>query len=106
MRTRDKVVASNMGDYKVEFAVLHDYCDEIRRSNPGTTCFALTKNLEDRRRKQFRKFYVCFQTLKQGFKEGFRQIIGLDGCFLKSPTKGQLLVAVSKDGNNQMFPLA
>ncbi|OMO67056.1 hypothetical protein COLO4_30243 [Corchorus olitorius] len=30
--------------------------------------------------------------------------IGLDGSFLKSLTKGELLVVVGRDGNNQMFP--
>lgn len=30
----------------------------------------------------------------------------LEGCFLKSFYKGQLLVAMAKDGNNQMLPLA
>ncbi|XP_049378195.1 uncharacterized protein LOC125842973 [Solanum stenotomum] len=32
--------------------------------------------------------------------------IGFDGCFLKGVSRGQLLVAVCKDGNNQMLPLA
>lgn len=30
----------------------------------------------------------------------------LDGCFLKGISKGQLLVAIANDGNNQMFPIA
>lgn len=38
--------------------------------------------------------------------EGCRNIIGLDGCFLKGVCKGQLLCAVGRDGNNQMFPIA
>ena len=33
-------------------------------------------------------------------------IKGLDGCFLKGPCQGQLLAVVSKDSNNQMFPVA
>ncbi|KAF2283799.1 hypothetical protein GH714_015971 [Hevea brasiliensis] len=37
---------------------------------------------------------------------GCRKIIGLDGCFLKGPRKGKCLVAISKDRNNQMFPIA
>ncbi|XP_049365488.1 uncharacterized protein LOC125830339 [Solanum verrucosum] len=35
-----------------------------------------------------------------------RKCIGLDGCFLKGVCRGQLLIAVAKDGNNQMLPLA
>ncbi|KAH0689157.1 hypothetical protein KY289_016515 [Solanum tuberosum] len=36
----------------------------------------------------------------------FRKCIGLDGCFLKGVTKGQLLVVVAKDVNNKMLPIA
>ena len=49
---------------------------------------------------------MCFHALKEGFKAGCRKVIGMDGCFLKGQCKGQLLCAISKDGNNQMYPLA
>ncbi|KAL0325076.1 UNVERIFIED_CONTAM: hypothetical protein Sradi_5076900 [Sesamum radiatum] len=42
----------------------------------------------------------------KGFFEGCRPIIGLDACFLKGPFGGQLMAAIGRDGNNQMFPLA
>ncbi|KAH0673347.1 hypothetical protein KY284_024434 [Solanum tuberosum] len=41
---------------------------------------------------------ICFQ-------QGCRRCIGLDGCFLKGICKGQLLVVVAKDANNQMYPI-
>ncbi|GKU99939.1 hypothetical protein SLEP1_g12713 [Rubroshorea leprosula] len=37
---------------------------------------------------------------------GCRRVIGLDGAFLKGAFKGVLLVAISRDANNQMYPLA
>ena len=52
------------------------------------------------------RLYICFDSLARGFFEGCRKVIGLDGCFLKTETKGQLLSGVGKDGNNQMFPIA
>ncbi|KAK8713009.1 hypothetical protein V6N13_148237 [Hibiscus sabdariffa] len=52
-----------------------------------------------------RKIYVCFQALKQGWKDGCRPFIGVDGCWLKTAQKGELLVAVGRDANNQMFPI-
>ena len=33
-------------------------------------------------------------------------MIGFDRCFLKGVCKGRLLVAVCRDGNNQMLPIA
>ncbi|KAF2303089.1 hypothetical protein GH714_013701 [Hevea brasiliensis] len=79
--------------------------DPDSRSNPGTTCYVKSKELVDGRL-QFTHFYVCFSALKQGMLTGCRRVIGLDGAFLKGICKGQLLVAVLKDGNNQMFPVA
>ncbi|CAA0824763.1 Unknown protein, partial [Striga hermonthica] len=54
----------------------------------------------------FKCFYVGFSALRQGFLQGCRPIIGLDGAFLKTFLGGVLLCAVGKDGNNQIFPLA
>ncbi|KAL0333976.1 UNVERIFIED_CONTAM: hypothetical protein Sangu_1553800 [Sesamum angustifolium] len=42
----------------------------------------------------------------QGFVEGCRPIIGLDGCFLKTVFGGQMLVAVGRDANDNMWPIA
>ncbi|GJX07842.1 multidrug resistance-associated protein 5 [Tanacetum coccineum] len=44
--------------------------------------------------------------LKEGWLEGCRKVIGLDGCFLKTIRKGELLSAVGRDGNNQIYPIA
>ena len=30
----------------------------------------------------------------------------MDGCFLKTCCKGELLIAIGRDGNNQIFPIA
>ncbi|XP_025678908.1 uncharacterized protein [Arachis hypogaea] len=49
--------------------------------------------------------YVCFEACKKGFQH-CRRFIGLDGCFLKTPQGGQLLTAVGRDPNDQIFPLA
>lgn len=54
----------------------------------------------------FQSFYVCFNTLKLGFKAGCRKVIGLDGCFFKGVVKRELLCAIARDANNQMYPVA
>ncbi|KAI3511151.1 hypothetical protein L1887_18295 [Cichorium endivia] len=54
----------------------------------------------------FSKFYVCFDGLKKGWRSGCRRIINLDGCFLKGLCSGELLSAVGRDANNQIFPIA
>lgn len=49
---------------------------------------------------------MCFAALKKSWKAHGRPIFGIDGCFLKSGTKGQLLVAIGRDANNQIYPIA
>ncbi|XP_021752553.1 uncharacterized protein LOC110718058 [Chenopodium quinoa] len=50
--------------------------------------------------------YVCLRLLKDGFFKGCRPIFGVDGCHLKGAYPGQILVAVSKDGNNNIYLIA
>jgi hypothetical protein len=44
--------------------------------------------------------------LKDGFKAGCRKVIGLDGCFFKGACQGELLCAIGRYDNNQMYPVA
>ncbi|XP_059302141.1 uncharacterized protein LOC132054092 [Lycium ferocissimum] len=106
-RARNKVLAELRGDHVLEFGRILDYRDELLRSNPGSTCVVrLSDETFEGGKKMFRGFYICFDAMKKSYLAGCRKCIGLDGCFLKGISKGQLLVAVCKDGNNQMMPLA
>ncbi|GKD75108.1 hypothetical protein Tco_1333390, partial [Tanacetum coccineum] len=44
--------------------------------------------------------------LKDGWKAGCRRVIGIDGSFLTHTCKGELITAMGRDVNNQMFPVA
>ena len=44
--------------------------------------------------------------LKKGFKACLRDLVGLDGAFMKGPFPGQVLTAVGLDSNNGIYPLA
>ncbi|GJZ52731.1 hypothetical protein Tco_0607616, partial [Tanacetum coccineum] len=87
------------------YAKLWSYAQEIMTSNPGSTCLMGVNPMPDGKT-YFKCFYVCFKGLKQGWLEGCRRVIGLDGCFLKTICKGELLSAVGRDGNNQVYPIA
>jgi hypothetical protein len=54
----------------------------------------------------FMRFYVCFDACKKGFLARCMKVIGLDGCFFKGLTNGELLCALGRDANNQMYPIA
>nr|KAJ0213759.1 hypothetical protein LSAT_V11C400190290 [Lactuca sativa] len=44
--------------------------------------------------------------VKQGWIEGCRRVIGLDGCFLKGVCRGELLCAIGRDANDKIYPIA
>ncbi|XP_076938641.1 uncharacterized protein LOC143606914 [Bidens hawaiensis] len=60
-------------------------------------------NLPTRR---FKRIYVCFGALKQGFKAIGRDLLGLDGAFMKGPFPGQTLSALGLDPNNGIYPIS
>ncbi|XP_076943214.1 uncharacterized protein LOC143613383 [Bidens hawaiensis] len=53
--------------------------------------------------KQFKRIYVCLASLKQGFKVLNRDLLGLDGAFMKDTFPGQMLTAVGLDSNNGIY---
>ena len=105
-RARQKIMREDMGDWNLEFARLCDYENVIKQTNPGSSCWVKIDKETEPGKNLFVYFYVCFHAFKQGWLEGCRNIIGFDGCFLNGACKGELLVAVGKNGNNQMYPIA
>ncbi|KAI3501827.1 hypothetical protein L1887_29853 [Cichorium endivia] len=93
------------GKLAEHYARIWDYSNELLRSNPGSTCqVGVTCNPDGKN--YFHKFYICFKALSNGWKRGCRRVIGLDGCFLKGEVKGELLTAIGRDANNQVYPIA
>ncbi|WMV25820.1 hypothetical protein MTR67_019205 [Solanum verrucosum] len=100
------ILRENMGDWNMEFSRLCDYTEVIKQTNPGSSVWVRMDREIVPGKNLFVYFYVCLDALKKGWKEGCRRMIGFDGCFLKGACKGELLVAVGRNGNNQMFPIA
>ncbi|GJU28084.1 mutator type transposase [Tanacetum coccineum] len=91
-RAKAKASMKVLGDYTKQYALLRDYVLELQRTNPDTTvkldverCFDPSEPT-----RQFRRIYICLGALKKGFKAGMRDLLGLDGCFMK----GQYLMEV------------
>ena len=94
------------GEIAKQYKRLYDYGAEVLTSNPGSTVKIRVDRPDLESPAIFRGIYVCFAAMKEGFGRGCRKIIGLEGCFLKSYVKGELLAAIGRDGNSQMFPIA
>lgn len=92
--------------FKEDFLVLNSYVLELKEANPESTVTVVSKRQEGLQYPIFQRIYICLIPIREGFMAGCRNIIGLDGCFLKGLVKGMILMVVGRDGNNQMFPVA
>ncbi|GKE44425.1 hypothetical protein Tco_1471709, partial [Tanacetum coccineum] len=107
---RAKAAALNQvrGDYSQQYTMLRDYCLELRRENPDTTIKIEVErdSVTDLNTRMIKRIYICLGPLKKSFKACGRDLLGLDGAFMKGPYPGQLLTAIGLDANNGIYPLA
>ncbi|XP_059303689.1 uncharacterized protein LOC132055743 [Lycium ferocissimum] len=103
-RARARVLKEIVGDHILEFGKILNYMDELLRTNIGSTCVVKLGDANELGQPVFEAFYICFGALKQSFMH-VRKCIGIDGCFLKGISRGQLLVAIAKIGITKCFHL-
>nr|GEX14565.1 hypothetical protein CTI12_AA176900 [Tanacetum cinerariifolium] len=104
-RAKQRALYNHEGGLIEHYGRLWDYRKALLESNPGLTCRLEVEEVSSRST-YFKRFYICFKGLKDGWLDGYRRIIGLDGCFLKHTCRGELLTALGRDANNQMYPIA
>ncbi|XP_048489990.1 uncharacterized protein LOC125491950 [Beta vulgaris subsp. vulgaris] len=51
----------------------------------------------------FQRLFICFSGLKKGWIEGCRKLLCIDSYFLKTFLAGQLMAAIGRDANEQMY---
>ncbi|KAG6507676.1 hypothetical protein ZIOFF_033027 [Zingiber officinale] len=83
-RAKAKATQLIEGQAYEQYALIWDFANEVKRSNPGSTIVIGTNDVTDEN----------------------RHFIGVDGCHLKGPHGGVLLSAVGIDPNNSNFPIA
>ncbi|KAB2627844.1 hypothetical protein D8674_032639 [Pyrus ussuriensis x Pyrus communis] len=91
-------------NYGIKARYIQRYGNEVLKSNTGS----ILKIQVDRNLGYpiFKRFFICFASMRDGFVNGFMPFIGVDGCFLKGPFGGQLLTAISLDNSSGVFPIA
>ncbi|KAK8561548.1 hypothetical protein V6N12_048614 [Hibiscus sabdariffa] len=94
------------GSVMHEFNRLFDYMYVLRSADPNGNFELMGERPTVDEKPKFRRLYVCFSALKEAFKKYCRQVISLDGCFLKGSFQGEILSAVGRDSNDQIFPIA
>ncbi|GJT97744.1 hypothetical protein Tco_1093262 [Tanacetum coccineum] len=89
-RAKEKAYTEIKGDQYLQYDKLKDYVVELQSNNPNTTVkLAVERNSDESLPTRiFKRIYVCLGSLKQGFKPDKREILGLDGAFMKGPYPG------------------
>ncbi|KAK3222302.1 hypothetical protein Dsin_009327 [Dipteronia sinensis] len=100
-RSKDRALHSVFGDPWESFKTLPAYFHMFEKSNPGTK----TK-IETDRKNRFKYGFMALGACIEGFNTIIRPVITVDATYLKSKTRGVLLVAVCNDGNEMIYPLA
>ncbi|KAK8656647.1 hypothetical protein V6N13_098589 [Hibiscus sabdariffa] len=94
------------GRFKYEFDRLFDYAAAFRQVDLNCNVDLMVVRPIPNHHKIFRRFYICFGATKNDFIKYCKPIVNLDGCFLKGPFNGELLSAVGRDANDQIYPIA
>ncbi|GJW72986.1 5'-nucleotidase domain-containing protein 4 [Tanacetum coccineum] len=96
------------GDAIVQYSLLRDYVQELKRCNPNNIVKidVYGEKNHDSPTRMFRRIYVCLGALKEGFRASRRELLGLDGAFMRGQYSVQLLTTVGVDENNGIYPVA
>ena len=100
-----------LGDHKKQYHRLTDYIETVKICNPRSRCIVTTvtpksTNENPHPGPRFHGLFFCLNAPREGFLNGCRPFIGLDGCFIKLTTGAQILAATGRDANNNMYPIA
>ena len=87
------------GSYEEFFMLLPLYCNELHGTNPGSYT-----TLDIRPYDLFRHFFWSFGPCLRSFQT--EPLIAVDGLHIRGKYLGVLMVAVTHDGNHQLFPIA
>ncbi|GKA45103.1 hypothetical protein Tco_0737899, partial [Tanacetum coccineum] len=84
-----------------------DYVVELQSTNPNTIIKITVEGNTDPflPTRVFQRIHVCLGALKFGLRACRRNLLGLDGSFMKGPFPSQVLAAVGLDSNNGIYPL-
>ncbi|XP_021730019.1 uncharacterized protein LOC110696989 [Chenopodium quinoa] len=94
------------GSAAEQYARVWDYGKALMHYSPGTECNVVVDGLEQIEPPLFLRMFIRLAPLRKGCLSSCRPLIGVDGCHLKGPYPSQILVAVGKDGNNNIYPIA
>ena len=105
-RAKKKATDLITGDEQLQYGKLRDYAEMIRLNDKGSRVILQIEMEDENAQPNFKRIYIKYNAQKVGFLGGCKPIIGLDGCHLKGRFKGQILSAIVRDANDNIFLVA
>ncbi|XP_020092829.1 uncharacterized protein LOC109713241 [Ananas comosus] len=91
------------GHWEYSYQRIYDFKEEIVRRNPSSHVEVKLQVINGEH--HFQRIFLAFGPCIQGFLNGCRPYIALDGCHLQEKYRGVLISATSIDGNKSIFPV-
>ncbi|KAH6776476.1 hypothetical protein C2S52_014037 [Perilla frutescens var. hirtella] len=101
LRTRNIAIQMVYGDFDKSYAQLPAFLHTLQLMNPGTVV-----DMEITSDGRFKHSFLALGACVSAFLQYARPVLVIDGTHLKGKNKGVLFVAVTKDGNEQILPVA
>ncbi|KAI4350092.1 hypothetical protein L6164_010613 [Bauhinia variegata] len=101
-RGKERIMAAMRGSFEEGYRLLPQYCEQVKRTNPGSIASVYGNPTDN----CFQRLFISFQASIYGFLNACRPLLGLDRTYLKSKYLGTLLLATGFDGDGALFPLA
>ncbi|KAH6831765.1 hypothetical protein C2S53_008384 [Perilla frutescens var. hirtella] len=101
LRTRNIAIQMVYGDFDKSYAQLPAFLHTLQLMNPGTVV-----DMEITSDGRFKHSFLALGACVNAFIQYARPVLMIHGTHLKGKNKGVLFVAVTKDGNEQILPVA
>ncbi|CAN6981486.1 unnamed protein product [Brassica oleracea var. botrytis] len=101
-RGKERIMATMRGSFEQGYRLLPQYCEQVKRTNPGSIASVYGSPADN----CFQRLFLSFHASIFGFLNACRPLLGLDRTYLKNKYLGTLLLATGFDGDGALFPLA
>ncbi|GFP81416.1 hypothetical protein PHJA_000284900 [Phtheirospermum japonicum] len=101
-RGKERSMAALHGTYEEGFSILPAYCEQIRKTNPGSIASVVATGPDN----SFQRLFVSYRAAIYGFINACRPLLELERVHLKGKYLGTMFCAAAIDADDALFPLA
>ncbi|GMY14094.1 hypothetical protein FCV25MIE_09333 [Fagus crenata] len=101
-RGKERSMAALHGTFEEGYRLLPAYCEQVRKTNPGSIATVVATGQEN----CFQRLFISYRASIYGFINACRPLLEFDKAHLKGKYLGSLLCAAAVDADDTLFPLA